>query len=186
MADLTTKLSVFLEDLWAGTLGATIALTTGVFTGQVSAGSVVSSGAVSGTTGTFTGNVSRTGANAQATVLSQATALLATTTGALTETQADLIPAGSLVLGVTIRVTSAVSGAGLGTMSIGDGTDADRWGTGIALAAGTTTTIADFTISSPVYYAAATGVVLTGNAGQFDAGAVRLTVHYLSLTAATS
>ena len=68
---------------------------------------------------------------------------------------------------------------------MGDGTDADRWGTGIAVTAGTTTTGANFTVTTPFHYAAATSVVITGAGGDFTAGVVRVTVHYVSLTAPT-
>jgi hypothetical protein len=81
-------------------------------------------------------------------------------------------------------VTTTITGAT--SFDIGDGTDVDRWGAAIALTSGTTTSLANITISNPVYYAAATNVVLTANGANFTAGAVRLTVHYLTLTAATS
>ena len=104
-----------------------------------------------------------------------------------TATASNIIPAGSLVVGVSIRVTTLVtSGDGGTSFTIGDGTDADRWGTGIAFTAGTTTDIADFTITSPVYYTAATSVVLTPNSGTFSAGAVRVVVFYWDITAPTS
>ncbi|KKN49968.1 hypothetical protein LCGC14_0637690 [marine sediment metagenome] len=109
-----------------------------------------------------------------------------TNSGAGTETVTNAIPAGALVLGITIRNTTAVSGAGLGSYAIGDGTDADAWGTGIALGVDTTTTGADFTLSSPAHYAAAANLVFTGNAGQFDAGVIRYTIHYIDFTAAIS
>jgi hypothetical protein len=91
------------------------------------------------------------------------------------------IPAGALVLGVTARVVTLITGAT--TFNIGDGTDADRWGASIALAKGTVTTGANFTITSPVYYAAATNIVLTKNGNNFTAGAVKLTVYYTLLNA---
>lgn len=104
-----------------------------------------------------------------------------------TYTFTNLIPAGSIVVGVTIRVTTLITASGGGaSFSIGDGSDVDRWGTGIAFAANTTTTGADFTIATVPHYAAATSVVLTVDVGAFTGGVVRATVHYLSLTAATS
>lgn len=131
--------------------------------------------------------VAVTGANAQRVNISQATTSLTTNSGIGTATATNLIPAGSLVVGVSVRVTTTISGAGgLTSMSIGDGSDADRWGAAIALASGTTTTLANATISTAPIYAAATSVVLTANAGQFDAGVIRITVHYLSLTAPSS
>jgi hypothetical protein len=132
------------------------------------------------------GSWASTGPNGSATNVRKATTSLSTVGGAGTVTATNLIPAGSLVIGVDARVTTVIAGAGLGSFSIGDGSDADRWGTGIALTAGTTVTLANATITSVPIYAAATSVVLTANAGQFDSGVIRLTVHYLSLTAATS
>lgn len=136
--------------------------------------------------GGSTPTVAVVGANAQRANIAQVTTSLTTDSGVGTATATNLIPAGSLVIGIDARVTTTISGAGLGSFSIGDGTDADRWGTGIALAAGTTVTLANATIATVPIYAAATSVVLTANAGQFDAGVIRITVHYISLTAAGS
>lgn len=105
------------------------------------------------------------------------------TTGVMagaTATIAGLIPAGSLVLGVTCRVTVVIPAPTV-TWQCGDGVDADRWGTGLLLPAGTVTTIVDFTIASPVYYAAATNVVMTAVGGNFAGGTIIARVHYLQL-----
>lgn len=96
----------------------------------------------------------------------------------------DLIPAGAVVVGVVARVTTLITGAT--TFQIGDGTDADKWGDAIAVAADTTTSAADFTAAGPTLYAAATDVVLTATGSDFTAGAVRLTVHYYTVAAATA
>ena len=88
------------------------------------------------------------------------------------------------MLGVTVRVTTLIEGAT--SFEVGDGTDPDRWGTAIAVAATTTTTGTAFTITSVPFYAAATSVVLTANVSNFTAGAVRVSVHYMAFTAATS
>lgn len=88
------------------------------------------------------------------------------------------------MFGVTIRVTTAITGAT--SISIGDGTDADRWGASIAVALNTTTTGANFTINSVPIYPSDTSVVITGAGGNFSAGVVRVTVHYMNFTAATS
>jgi hypothetical protein len=58
---------------------------------------------------------------------------------AATLTASSLIPAGSFVLGITARIeTTFDNSSGLTSFSVGDGSDADRWGTGIAITAGTT------------------------------------------------
>lgn len=104
-----------------------------------------------------------------------------------TATATNLIPAGSFLIGVTIRVTTTITGAT--TFDIGDGTDVDRWGAAILLPAGTTTSITDFTEIAPIQpqlFPTANNVVLTKNGADFSAGAVRITVHYFNLVAATS
>jgi hypothetical protein len=139
-----------------------------------------------GFTGDFvvTGAISREGANAQAVTLQQATVQSGAMSGA-SLTLTNLIPAGSLVIGVTVHPTTAItSGDGATTYTVGDGTTADRWGTGIAFAADVT--LADAVTATPAIYPAATSVVLTATGGTFDAGVVRATVHYLTVTAATS
>ncbi len=105
-----------------------------------------------------------------------------------TVTASNLIPAGSLVLGVTARVTTLITGAT--TFDIGDGSTVDRWGNDIAVAANTTTDLTDMVGTSgainPPIFTAANNIVLTGVGGSFTAGAVRLTVHYLTLIPAIS
>jgi hypothetical protein len=101
-----------------------------------------------------------------------------------TATATNLIPAGSIVFGVTVRVTTAITGAT--TFDVGDGTDVDRWGAAISINADTTTTASNFTITSVPIYASATSVVLTANGGNFSAGGVRVTVHFARVTAATA
>ncbi len=130
-----------------------------------------------------TGNLIVAAANGIGTNVKTATSEETAMSGAAV-TASNLIPAGSFVLGVTVRVTTEIEGAT--TFTIGDGSDVDRWGTGIALAAGTTTTIADFTAAGFGQFVAANDVVLTATGSDFTAGAVRITVHYLDLTAATS
>jgi hypothetical protein len=139
---------------------------------------------VIGTSGTtqsrlFGGNALTTGANGQSTQLGQSTVLLSTPSGA-TRTATALIPANALVIGVTARVTTAVTGAT--SFDIGDGTTANIFGDDVAVALDTTS---NNTIA-PTRYAAATNVVLTANGGNFTAGAVRLTVHFITLVAPTS
>jgi hypothetical protein len=106
--------------------------------------------------------------------------VLLTTPSGATRTATALIPANALVIGVTARVTTAVTGAT--SFDIGDGTTSNLFGDDVAVALDTTSanTIA------PSRYAAATNVVLTANGANFSGGAVRLTVHFLTLVAPTS
>jgi len=129
------------------------------------------------------GNLALRGANGQETnnvfVMTEVTGM----SGAAV-TSLNLIVLGSFIIGVTIRVTTTITGAT--TFDIGDGTDVDRWGAGIALAAGTTTTIADFTADGFGQFAASGDVVLTANGSNFTAGAVRIVVHNMHLKGPTS
>jgi len=92
------------------------------------------------------------------------------------------IPANSQVWGMTCKVTTILAGASLTTFSLGDGTDADRWGTGIAIAAGTTINLANWTLAAPWPYATATSLVLTAAAGVFSTGVLSCSPHILSFT----
>lgn len=122
----------------------------------------------------------RAGDNGQAVTIGKAATTLLTGMSGATVTATNLIPAGSLVLGVTCRVTTLITGAS--SFDVGDGTTVDNWGNNIALTSGTTTSIADFTAASPDFYTASTSVVLTAVTSNFTAGAVRVTVHYITLT----
>lgn len=104
-------------------------------------------------------------------------------TGA-TVTFTALIPAARFFAGVTCRVTTTITGAT--TFNIGTGADPDRWGAAIALSAGTTTTIADYTADGFGQAVAALDVLLTVNGADFTAGAVRCAGHTISLGAPTS
>jgi hypothetical protein len=120
-----------------------------------------------------------TGANGQSTQLGQSTTLLSGLTGA-TVTATNLIPANSILLGVTARVTTAITGAT--TFDIGDGTTANRFGDDVAIALNTTSN----RVIDPALVTAATSVVLTANGSNFTGGAVRLTAHFMTLVAPTS
>ncbi|MFA5284151.1 MAG: hypothetical protein WC347_01010 [Smithellaceae bacterium] len=125
------------------------------------------------------------GASSQSTNIKQATVAV-TTTAAATVTASNLIPAGSMVVGVTTRVTTAVTGdAGFTGINIGDGTDPDRWGANVSPLINETTDLTDCTVTTPPIYASATSIVLTqvGGSTFVAGGVVRVTVHYISLTA---
>ena len=104
-----------------------------------------------------------------------------------TSSATNLIPAGSVVLGCATRVTTLITSAAATSFSIGDGSDADKWGATIAFAAGTTTGAANFTsAANAAVYTSATSVVLTPNTGTFTAGAVRVECYGYNLTGPTS
>lgn len=122
-------------------------------------------------------------ANGQTLQVATATTELTAMSGA-TATASNLIPAGAVVLGITARVTTTITGAT--TFDIGDGSDVDAFGAGIALAAGTTSDNSNWTIANAPVYASATNIVLTANGSSFTDGDVRLTVHYFTAVAPTS
>jgi len=139
---------------------------------------------VLGTTATtqarvYGGTFLSTGANGQSTQLGQSTTLLSALSGA-TVTATNLIPANCILLGVTARVTTAITGAT--SFDIGDGTTANRFGDDIAIALNTTAN----NCIAPALITAATNVVLTANGSNFTGGAVRLTAHFMTLVAPTS
>jgi hypothetical protein len=104
-----------------------------------------------------------------------------------TATAASFIPAGALVLAISTRVTTTITGAT--SWDIGDGTDVDRWGAAIALttAPPTTTDPTDYLDNTVTWQGSTAGdVVLTANGSNFTAGAVRIVVTYMSLTAPTA
>ncbi len=150
-------------------------------TGAVGNGSNTTTIGTSSTTGTYLNGPSTfsVGANGQSTQLGQATTLLTGLTGA-TVTATNLIPANCILLGVTARVTTAITGAT--TFDIGDGSTANRFGDDIAIALNTTAN----NCIAPALISAATSVVLTANGSNFTAGAVRVTAHYMTLVAPTS
>lgn len=109
---------------------------------------------------------------------------MATATGTGTGTitsPTTALPVG-VYLGMTCKVTTILAGAGLTTISIGDGTDADRWGTGIAIAAGTTVNVANWTADPPWRYSAATSIVVTADAGVLSTGVLSCTPHSFTFT----
>jgi hypothetical protein len=95
-------------------------------------------------------------------------------------TAAGLIPAGSFVISVNVRVLTTVTGpAGF---DVGDGIDVDRWGNSIAVAGSTTTTIADYTSGALTLFPTANDVVITSDGVDFTGGSIRIVVNYITTT----
>ena len=99
-------------------------------------------------------------------------------------------PAGAIILGVTARVMTAVTtAAGTTTLTIGDGSDVDKWGsfplTATVWPLGTVTSSANFTAAGPTsYLVAGSNVVLTVSGGggpAFTGGVVRIAVSYIAI-----
>jgi hypothetical protein len=92
------------------------------------------------------------------------------------------IPAYANLIGVTTRVTTAVTGAT--TYDVGDGSDVDLWGAAIAVALGSQSRTADFTAVAAVGAAATSRTVtLTANGSNFTGGIVEICLHYLTTEA---
>jgi len=94
-----------------------------------------------------------------------------------TDTVVAAIPAFSIVLGVTGRVTTAVTGALTG-WRLGVATADNRYGSGLGLAQGA---FVRGLSSSPLTYYADTDLLLTGEGGDFAGGDIRLAVHLMRL-----
>ena len=91
----------------------------------------------------------------------------------------NVIPANTLVFGVTGRVSSAVTGT-LTSWQLGiDGVSPNRYGSGLGLAQGS---FARGLTSSPLAYYVDTPLTLTAEGGAFSGGTVRLAVHLGELT----
>jgi len=113
-----------------------------------------------------------------------ATETLSSVSGA-SVTTASIIPAGALVLGVTTDVDVAL-GTGNGTTGyeVGDGSDADRWGSITGTATTTFSDDADFTTTTIDRASAAGAVTITALGGNFDgSGDIVVVVHYMEIGA---
>jgi len=92
------------------------------------------------------------------------------------------IPAYAVLIGVTTRVTTAITGAT--TYDVGDGSDVDLWGAAIGVTAGSQSRTADFTAVAATGAAATSRTVtLTANGSNFTGGVVEICVHYMTTEA---
>lgn len=88
------------------------------------------------------------------------------------------LPVGAMVLGVTARVTTAITGS-LATWRLGTVGAVDRFGSGLGKGVGSWSR---GIMSQPLTYWDMTPVLLTATGGQFAAGGrVRLVAHWLEL-----
>ena len=110
------------------------------------------------------------------------------TSGALagaSYTFAGVIPAGSILFGVIARVKTIITGAT--TWKLGDGVTDNQFATAKALAAGTTSGLADHQAAAvPLLHVAAGDVVVTANGPNFASGELRVAVLVLELDGMTS
>lgn len=85
-----------------------------------------------------------------------------------------------IILGASVRVTTAITGAT--SFDCGDGSTVDRFGGSLGISLGSTN---QGTVSPAGNYSSTT-VTLTANGGNFTAGAVRVALHYMVNKAPTS
>lgn len=109
---------------------------------------------------------------------------LTTIAAAATTTTTIQMPAGSIVLSVSVRVTTLIPTAT--SFSVGDAGSATRFSTANVSTAATSTDPG--TKAGAYYNASATGIVLTMNGGTpaDNSGRVRVTIAYLDCTVPTS
>lgn len=109
-----------------------------------------------------------------------ARATLSGVTGA-SVTATGIIPDGAVVVGVTTKVTTGLgTGSGTTGYQVGDGSDADRWGSITGTIAGTTSDNRDWTATTVQAFTAASDVVITASGGNFDGtGVIYVSVQYL-------
>lgn len=115
------------------------------------------------------------------TLMGVAEAEVTLTSGSTTATFANLIPNRAVVLGVSVRVTQAITGTATG-FDCGVAGDPRKFGESLGKALSSTNS----GVIGPTAYYAPTGVVLTAVGGTFTAGKVRAAVHYFLAVPATS
>jgi len=109
--------------------------------------------------------------------------LVATTSGGSVASTIQF-PKGCRKLGVSTYIETEVTGPT--SVDIGDGTDADLYGSHSTLTADEATGMGDETADPTGYVGAAEGVTLTANGGNFTAGAIRVVLHYLEFVGPSS
>jgi hypothetical protein len=96
--------------------------------------------------------------------------------GSTSETT-PFIPDKAIVLGVTGRVTAAITGAT--SWSLGVTGSPDRYGSGIGVGLNS---VANGVTGSPLAYFGGSSLLLTAEGSDFTGGVVRLAVHYFELS----
>ena len=94
-----------------------------------------------------------------------------------TSTTASFIPDKAIVLGVTGRVTAAITGAT--SWQLGVAGSPDRYGSGFGVGPGS---YAHGVSGTPLAYYGGSSLLLTAQGGSFTSGTVRLAVHYYELS----
>lgn len=89
------------------------------------------------------------------------------------------IESGSVVFGLTCRVTEAITGAT--SFDVGDGTTVDLFQDGIGVSLGTSSNMggAGVAFTGPKLYTATTNIVVTGIGGSFSGGGLDLELYFI-------
>jgi hypothetical protein len=103
---------------------------------------------------------------------------LSALSGASVATTGGFLPDGAVLVGLTTRVSTAITGAT--GYDIGDGSDADRWGANVAIALNTSSDNTNWTAGTIECFTAAQEVTLTAVGSNFTGGAVVIVAHYLA------
>lgn len=93
-------------------------------------------------------------------------------------TPTTLIPAHALVIGVTARVLTDITGS-LSSWQLGNPGAAGRYGSGLGLASGSWV---KGMLSAPMAFYVPTPLELLATGGDFAGGSVRIALHYMELT----
>lgn len=92
-------------------------------------------------------------------------------------TASAIIPAGAIVVGVTAKVLTAVTGAT--SWQLGTAADPDRFAAAGGIALGSTTDNRNWTSGALECFLTATNLVLTANGANFTGGAIYISVQYI-------
>lgn len=104
------------------------------------------------------------------------TALSALTLSGATTTASNLVPAGATLIGVATTTTTTITGAT--GYTVGDGSDADRFGDITGTAVGTHSNNTNATADPTGWASAARSIVLTAKTSNFTGGVVQVVVAY--------
>ncbi len=115
--------------------------------------------------------------------------LITTTAAATALTAADFIPDGAVPLGISTYVQTEIGGTDVTGYEIGDGSDADRWGSITGLIVGTNSSNASWVATTIQAFVAAQAITITAlpEGKTFSAGGkIRVAMTYFSSSPPTS
>jgi hypothetical protein len=129
-------------------------------------------------------NLDSSGSNGALTSLIQPDGESLTCVGGASLTTSGLIPRGSILLGITTRITTALTGST--GFTVGDGADVDIYGIQAAATQGVTTGNTPTAVWGNPVLSASEEVTITFAGGVCTDGVVLVVPHYITVTAPTS